>query len=171
MPGPVPRPTRIGAAIAFGVLALCAAPGRAEEPCAADARRACAGIPPGDGRVFYCLKTNEGSLSEECRAVLRWAEERAREVALGCQADTFAWCQGVPPGHGRLLACLLSHRDSLSSQCQDDLARASAFAAGCGADIQRLCPGLPQAQGAAALVCLARKRSELSPQCQAIFGP
>jgi Golgi apparatus protein 1 len=164
------RRKRTAAALALGAWVLWVGPGRAEEPCAADARKICTGIPPGDGRIFYCLKSNRGSLSEGCRELIRWAEDRAYEVALDCQADTFAWCQGVPAGQGRLFACLISHRDSISSQCQDALTRVSAFNAGCGADVARLCPGLSAGKGAI-LVCLVTQRNLLSPSCQAVLWP
>jgi len=165
------RSARSLAALAIGALALSPGAARPEEVCAADAARLCAGIPPGEGRIFYCLKANLDRLSDGCQAVVRWAEERAYDVALDCQADIFAWCQGVPPGRGRVFSCLMSRRDSVSSQCRDALTRVSAFASACGGDALRLCPGLTASQGAAVLVCLVARKDELSPQCQAVLWP
>ena len=157
------------AAAALGLLGP-GALARADQPCAADAQRLCAGIPPGDGRIFFCLKSNWNDLSDGCRKLIDWSAQRANDVALDCQADTFSWCQGVPQGQGRLFACLLSHRDSLSSQCKDALTRVSEFRAGCSSDVARLCPGLPPGQGAV-LACLLTQRNQLSPTCQAVFWP
>jgi Golgi apparatus protein 1 len=158
---------------ALGVLLAAvsaASPARAEEGCAGDAARLCAGIPPGDGRIYYCLRSNWDRLSESCQQTLDWALQRARDVGLDCQADTFSWCQGVPAGRGRLFACLASHRDQLSSRCQDALARVDAFIAACSGDAARLCPGVPKGQGAV-LACLVTQRDKLSDECRAVFWP
>jgi len=161
---------RAAALTALGQLLL-AGPARADEqPCAVDAQRVCAGIPPGDGRLFFCLKSNWDNLSDGCRKLLDWSQQRANDVALDCQGDTFSWCQGVPPGQGRLFACLMSHRDSLSSQCKDALTRVNEFRAGCSGDVARLCPGLPPGQGAV-LACLLTQRDQLSGSCRAVFWP
>lgn len=159
-------------AIAFGLLsaALPAAPVRAEEACADDAARVCAGVPPGEGRVYYCLRSNWNKLSEGCRKTLDWSVKVARDVGLDCQADVFSWCQGVPAGKGRLFACLSSHREQLSSTCQDALTRVEAFVAACSGDAARLCPGIPKGQGAL-LACLVTRRDELSAECRAVFWP
>jgi hypothetical protein len=142
----------------------------AEQPCAADARKLCAGIPAGDGRIFYCLKSNWNGLSDGCRETIDWAARRAREVGLDCQADAFAYCQGVPAGKGRLFACLASHREKVSSQCQDALARVEHFTSSCSGDAARLCPGLPAGQGAV-LACLLTQRDRLSDACRLVFWP
>lgn len=159
-------------AAALGLLlgALPAVRARAEEGCADDAARVCAGVPPGEGRVYYCLRSNRNQLSEACKKTLDWALQAAREVGLDCQADAFSWCQGVPAGGGRLFACLTSHREQLSSTCQDALARADAFIAACSGDAARLCPGVPRGQGAV-LACLVTQRDKLSNECRAIFWP
>lgn len=151
-------------------LALSASPSRAVEPCAADAERLCAGVPRGAGRLFFCLKSNSADLSDDCKDLVNWAERQAYDAGLDCQGDIFAWCQGVPAGQGRVFSCLMSHRDSISSQCQEALARVSAFTEACGGDAARLCPGIPATQGAV-LVCLITQRNELSPSCRAIFWP
>ena len=147
-----------------------AAPARAEDACADDAARICAGIPPGEGRIYYCLRSNWNRLSEACQKTLDWAQQRAKDVGLDCQADAFSWCQGVPPGQGRLFACLVSHRDQLSSRCQDALARVDTFISACSGDAGRLCPGIPKGQGAV-LACLVSQRDKLSNECRAVFWP
>jgi len=161
---------RVAAALALAALAVAAPEARAQQPCAVDAGRLCAGIPPGDGRIYFCLKSNWNALSDGCRTLLDWSYQQARNVALDCQADVFAYCQGTPPGKGRVLGCLLSHREQISSQCQGALAQVDAFVSGCGADAARLCPGMPKGDGAV-LACLMTQREKLSDSCRALFWP
>ena len=45
-----------------------------------------------------------------------------REAMQVCRADYEALCAGVPPGGGRILACLQQHVDKLSAGCKQALA-------------------------------------------------
>jgi hypothetical protein len=47
-------------------------------------------------------------------------------VATGCEKELAAYCQGVTPGDGRILACLYAHADKLSGQCEYALYDAAA---------------------------------------------
>ncbi len=38
--------------------------------CAADIRETCRGMTPGEGRIFQCLRDNQGELSQGCRRVV-----------------------------------------------------------------------------------------------------
>ena len=38
-----------------------------------------------------------------------------------CKADAERLCQGVPPGGGRLLACLKAHEDEVTVVCAKEL--------------------------------------------------
>jgi Golgi apparatus protein 1 len=150
--------------------ALAAGPARAEQACAADATRLCSSIPPGSGRVFFCLQSNWNDLSSECQKTITWAQNLVNEVTLDCQADAFAWCQGVPRGQGRVYACLASHRDEISSTCTKALATMGWFTKACSGDAARLCPGVPPGEGAL-LTCLVTQRNQLSDGCKAVFWP
>ncbi len=145
-------------------------PASAEDACLADAGRLCSSIPAGQGRVYYCLRSSWNQLSDGCRQLLDWARQRAGEVALDCQADAFAYCQGVPAGKGRLYACLAGHRDQISSECKKALAAVDWFNSACGADRERLCSGVPLGDGGV-IACLVAARERLSPECQAVFWP
>ncbi len=147
-----------------------APPVRAEDACLADAQRLCSSVPPGAGRVYYCLRSNWNDLSDGCKSLLNWSQQRANEVVLDCQADAFSWCQGVPPGKARLYACLVSHHKDLSSTCRKGLQEVEWFNAACGADRDRLCSGVPVADGGV-IACLVTRRDDLSPSCQAVFWP
>jgi len=155
---------------AFLALAATALPAAAEDACLSDAKRLCSATPPGDGRVYFCLRSNRNQLSNGCQSLLDWAQKRASEVTLDCQGDAFAYCQGVPSGQGRLYACLAGHRDQISSECKKGLELVDWFTASCGADRARLCPGIPPGTGGA-IACLVTRRDQLSPACQAVFWP
>jgi hypothetical protein len=89
-------------------------------------------------------------------------------VATGCEKELAAYCQGVTPGDGRILACLYAHADKLSGQCEyalfdaaAQLERAVAALAylvnECGDDLDKHCAeaGLP-----------GQKRKENSRRCK-----
>jgi hypothetical protein len=154
-----------------GQLAL-ALPGTAsaEDACRDDAKRLCSTIPVGQGRIYYCLRSSWNQLSGGCQQLLDWSRTRANEVALDCQADAFAYCQGVPAGKGRLYACLAGHRDQISSECRKALTAVDWFNSACGADRERLCAGVPVGDGGV-IACLVTARERLSPACQAVFWP
>jgi hypothetical protein len=64
----------------FGVLlATTSGPARAdhheEGPCREDAKRLCAGIEPGEGRIVKCLKEHEAQVSPACKA--KWDAKKA----------------------------------------------------------------------------------------------
>ncbi len=157
------------AALLLAALAIPVA-ASAEDACLADAKRLCSGSPGGPGGVYYCLRSNWNQLSDGCQQLLDWSQKRANEVALDCQADAFAWCQAVPPGKGRLYACLAGHRDQISSECKKALAAVAWFNSACGADRDRLCAGVPVADGGV-IACLVTARERLSASCQAVFWP
>jgi sugar (pentulose or hexulose) kinase len=162
-----PRWMFLAVALSGAGLAL---PAAAEDACLSDAKRLCSATPAGGGRVYFCLRSNWNQLSEGCQALLDWAKRRANEVTLDCQGDAFAYCQGVPPGQGRVYACLAGHRDQISSECKKGLELVDWFTRACGADRARLCSGIPSGDGGA-IACLVTRRDQLSPACQAVFWP
>ena len=48
----------------------------------------------------------------------------AREIAQACAGDIERLCAGVPPGEGRIKACMKAHLTELSAPCFDTLLRA-----------------------------------------------
>jgi hypothetical protein len=89
-------------------------------------------------------------------------------VATGCEKELAAYCQGVTPGEGRILACLYAHEDKLSGQCEyalfdaaAQLERAVAALAylvnECGDDLETYCVGVQAGEGRL-LDCLIRTK-------------
>jgi hypothetical protein len=49
-----------------------------------------------------------------------WAQD-ATAIARACAADIDRLCAGVPPGEGRIKACMKAHITELSAPCFDTL--------------------------------------------------
>lgn len=99
---------------------------------------------------------------------------RQREARIACAEDRLRLCADVPPGGGRMVACLHFNADKLSQRCFQamtawGLAVANAFKA-CQPDADRLCPGLPL-RGPRGRACMAMNIDRLSKAClDALFG-
>ncbi|MFO1037881.1 MAG: cysteine rich repeat-containing protein [Geminicoccaceae bacterium] len=50
----------------------------------------------------------------------------ARQIARACAGDIERLCRGVPPGEGRIKACMKAHITELSAPCFDTLLSAVA---------------------------------------------
>ena len=159
------------------LLAVNPAPAQAEDPCVDDVKRLCPGITVGKGAVRSCLKKNEASLGEACRAKVQADEASARRVirefAQACRADMDQFCPAVEPGGGRLLGCLAQHQLEVSSPCQSELTRIgeardrlATFRSACTKDLQALCADVPQ-QAGPLLECVEASEERVSVECKA----
>jgi len=106
--------TLLAAGLASGAAAQAR---KGDGPCAADAKKLCAGVEPGHGRIVKCLKDHEAEVSPACQSDMKAAKERAEQVREECKADAQKFCQGIKPGGGRILACLKSHQAELAPAC------------------------------------------------------
>ena len=91
--------------------------------CEGDVQQFCAGVKKGGGAILRCLASNAASLSPPCAEVVEKAREKLAEFKQACGADAGRFCQGIPPGQGRILACLKSRQAELSPPCQAMMAR------------------------------------------------
>ena len=86
-------------------------------PCAADVAKLCKDVQPGEGHVLACLKTNQASVSAQCKTYLK-------QVKDACQGDVEKFCSGIPAGKGAVGKCLKKHSADLSSDCKARFAKA-----------------------------------------------
>jgi len=81
------------------------APGGA---CRDDAKKLCASVQPGGGRLMACLKDKQSELSPACQATLPVMERCAQEVKSACGTT----------GKRGLRECLRSQSDKISPECR-----------------------------------------------------
>lgn len=106
------------AAISFGLSATVLAEDT-DRPCQADAKKFCADVKPGGGRLMKCLKEHEAELSPACRQKGQKIHERMEEMHEACKDDVANFCKDVKPGEGRVAKCLKEHEGALSAGCKD----------------------------------------------------
>jgi hypothetical protein len=88
-----------------------------EAPCLADVKKFCAEVSPGAGGIQKCLKQHEAQLSEACRTRVDALLKEAGLTYAACREDIASFCSNVVPGAGRVVDCLNSNKDRLTSQC------------------------------------------------------
>ncbi len=92
--------------------------------CAKDLDTYCATVTPGEGRLAFCLIAHADKRSAECEGALLRARTEAENIINdidrsidACAPDIASHCSGTKPGDGRIAACLMGQRDSLSDNC------------------------------------------------------
>jgi hypothetical protein len=102
----------------------------------------------------------------------------AAQPPADCRQDLQKLCNGIRPGGGRLIACLLSKQAELSPPCQKALASVTprpaeparhTRRAACSADLEKFCRDAPQRQGGG-FACLRQHKDELSDVCKAALA-
>jgi Cysteine rich repeat len=123
-----------------------------KQSCRSDYQANCSSVPP-DGRAsLQCLQQHLSDLSPACQSAVNEASgggsahppgtasqappaevppamsprQKAALMRRSCGADFHAYCQGVPLGGGRGLACLAANQSRLSPSCSGALAEARA---------------------------------------------
>jgi hypothetical protein len=118
------------------------------QACRADYQAHCMGVPTGGSEALVCLKNAQG-LSAGCRRALDAVgggtastappagkpaaapppamapmppHDEPMPVLEACAGDYRHFCRGLPPGGGRVVACLRENADGLSRQCRRALA-------------------------------------------------
>jgi hypothetical protein len=98
--------------------------GRLATGCGQDIAKYCAKVNLGNGRIQHCLTQNQAKISGGCRAtitevqrLLQLRAEARRVVIRVCDADMRRLCQGVQPGDGNMLECLLKADRRTSQSC------------------------------------------------------
>jgi len=90
-----------------------------------------------------------------------------------CKVDAENQCKNIPPGGGRIIACLKAHETSLSLPCKEKLAAGDAkmekIKQACQPDAEKFCKGIKPGDGRIAS-CLKSHESELAPACQKLVA-
>jgi hypothetical protein len=136
--------------------------------CRADVQKLCKGVQPGGGRIAACLKQHESEISPGCRDRMAEARKEGKEFAEACKADAETLCKGVQHGQGRIMRCLVEHKDKLSGGCREKIAEAQSRHP-CMNDMERLCKNVQPGEGHMAQ-CMKQHQAELSSECKAHQG-
>ena len=107
-----------------------------EKSCAADIRRYCRDVTPGEGRMLYCMQAHEDKISSKCAYELEEVTERAqaasdvlRDGVIACKTEIAGVCGKVQPGQGRIAACLIANKTTASKDCAEAIQKLEAMAA------------------------------------------
>ena len=92
--------------------------------CREDAKKYCADVQPGGGRIKNCLMDHSQELSQNCYDVLaKMKQETGNGFGQFCREDAKKYCTDVQSGGGRIKNCLMDHSQELSQDCYDVLAK------------------------------------------------
>jgi hypothetical protein len=123
-----------------------------KQSCRSDYQANCSSVPAGGRASLECLQQHLSNLSPACQSAVNGASgggsahppanatqaapaeappamsprQKAAFMRRSCGADFHAYCQGVPLGGGRGLACLAANESRLSPSCSSALAEARA---------------------------------------------
>jgi Golgi apparatus protein 1 len=107
-----------------------------ENACAADIRKYCRDVTPGEGRMIYCMQAHEDKISAKCAYQLGETAERAQAVsevlrggAIACKAEISGICGKVQPGQGRVAGCVIENKSTASKDCAEAIQKVEAMAA------------------------------------------
>jgi len=112
------------ASLLFALTAGVALGAESKGPCAADAKNFCYGVQPGESRIYKCMMSHQAQLARACRDRMKAINDKFDRLAKACESDSEKYCNGVPPGDGRILSCLKNHESDLDKSCVRALKRA-----------------------------------------------
>jgi len=149
------------------VLAALSGPARAEPPCAADAKRFCAGKAPAE--LVSCLQAHRPDLAPACVARIEKVLVFFQGAATDCKPDAFEFCREIGPGLP-MVDCLRAQQGKLTRRCQEYVdwirSRDEAVQRACADEVGRHCGGVSSGRGEL-WMCLGLGAVDVSPGCQA----
>ncbi|GGF66829.1 hypothetical protein GCM10007301_28090 [Azorhizobium oxalatiphilum] len=96
--------------------------------CGPDIRKYCGTVNLGSGKLIGCLDTNAGKVAAKCKtdfvAVKASLAKRAmaqQAIFKLCNADAARFCQGIVPGDGNLISCLVEASKAVSKPCNQTI--------------------------------------------------
>jgi hypothetical protein len=130
---PVSAQTNIGKALIDKLTARIA---KLENACAADIKKYCKDVTPGEGRMIYCMQAHEDKISEKCAYELgdtadsvQAAADVLKDGVLACKAEIAGVCGKIQPGQGRVAGCLIANKSTASKDCAEAIQKVEAMAA------------------------------------------
>src|SRR6478752_5128618 len=107
-----------------------------EAACGDDVKKYCSTVTPGEGRLIYCMQAHEDKISTKCAFELgeaatsvQTAADALKDAVIACKAEISGVCGKIPPGEGRIAACLLSNKSTASPSCAEALQKIETMAA------------------------------------------
>jgi len=159
--------------------------------CLLDASRLCASkVNVAAGSVLLCLKANLTKINgAPCKAeIFRYVRQGASNIKFApgtyaaCVEDVDRLCKGVQPGQGRIHACLVSHKNSLSTTCSStEFLEQKLIATNvmlhpkarriCRSSMNLLCKDIANGAGRV-WQCLSRKKDDpqMAPACRTLVS-
>jgi hypothetical protein len=130
--GPVSAQTDLGKTLLDKLTARVA---KLESACAKDIKKYCRTVTPGEGRMIYCMEAHEDKISAKCTFELgeaatsvQTAADALKDAVIACKAEINGVCGKVPPGQGRIAACLLSNKSTASAGCAEAIKKIESMA-------------------------------------------
>ena len=106
-----------------------------EKACAQDIKKYCSTVTPGEGRMIYCMEAHEDKISTKCAFELgeaatgvQTAADALKDAVVACKAEINGVCGKIPPGQGRIAACLLSNKSTASAGCTEAIQKIESMA-------------------------------------------
>ncbi|GGF48955.1 hypothetical protein GCM10007301_05240 [Azorhizobium oxalatiphilum] len=96
--------------------------------CGPDIMKYCANANLGGGKILGCLDANASKVSAKCKADFATAKASIAKRTMAqqaifkvCNADAARLCQGVVPGDGNLITCLVDASKAVSKACNQTI--------------------------------------------------
>jgi len=97
-------------------------------------------------------------------------------IKKACNKELTTFCKGVPPGEGRILACLYAFEDKVSDKCiyalydaslelKQAVAAVEFAATNCKDDLAKFCADVKLGQGRG-LACMQKNQKNASDACK-----
>ena len=108
---------------------------RLEKSCAKDVKRYCTNVTPGEGRMIYCMQAFEDKISPRCAfdlgeivLDLQASTDALKTAVNACRVEIGGVCGKVQPGSGRIAACLVANKATVSKDCSDAIQKVESIA-------------------------------------------
>ena len=106
-----------------------------QNSCADEINKYCSTVTPGEGRLLYCMQAHEDKISAKCAYELGEAAARfqlsadnLRDAINACKTEITGVCGKTLPGEGRVAACLIANKSTVSKNCAEALQKIEAMA-------------------------------------------